>query len=630
MGSSGSDVEQNLTNMFDLNEAIRTWRKRVQATGYIEDGEAEELESHLRDAIESFRAQGLSEEAAFEKATRQLGTVTGLAKEHGFSHERKAWQVSRTFLPGLFINYLKIAVRGMRSNQSYNWINIAGLAIGLTACLFITYFTLFELSYDRQYADKHIYRIINEGRTAGGVLEKDAGGPVPLGPTLLEEYPDIKQSVRLWRAYLPAITYEDKIFQERKFLFADTNVLNVFPFELVKGEASTAFKLANSAILSEGMAKKYFGDMDPIGKTITYNGYPGNTRSFIITGVFRNLPVNTHFDFDFLASFQSIQDVEAGWGSFKPVWTYLELASAAAAADLEQKLPGFAEKYLSNRKKNRDLRFRLEPVASIYLHSDTQRPMKPSGNIALLRILGFTGILILLMSCANFIQIALARVLVRLREAGVRKVLGATRSQLLTQNLSELLLSLMISLLAATTLIYLLIPSFESVTQIPFAFSFMVSPEFIITMVTLLLLIVILTGYLPATFVWSLSVVESLRQRISPRNGKTIDARRALLGFQFMISGALIMSLLVVNDQLNFIRKLDVGATLDNIIAIPFSENPDVFENRVRALGVESMAYSQRLPVNTLNYDSAGSRPPRSPSGGELFHYFRIPGHLQA
>lgn len=599
--------------MFDLEKSIRLWRKRVQATGNVEDGEVEELESHLRDAIESLRSKGSTEARAFEQAIREIGPIPELAMEHGFSHERKAWQTMRIILPGLLVNYLKLAFRGLARNQSYNWINILGLSVGLTSALFIAYYTLFELSYDTGYAGTQLYRIVNE-RTDGGVSSKDAGGPLALGPALKEDFPEVKQTVRLWRAYLPTIKRDEKIFQERNFLFADSNVLKLFRFALVNGQPEHAFDLPNSILISQTMAVKYFSNEDPVGKVLEYDGYPGDKRSFIITGVFKDLPANTHFSFDFLASFQALSDFQASWGSFKPLWTYVELSPLASTADLENKFLAFAEKYVPERRKNQNIRFLLEPVSSIHLHSGSNRPMKPGGNVALIRILGLTGALILLMSCANFIHMSLARAMVRLKETGVRKVLGATRSQLLVQSLSDVLVSLCISLALACLMAYLLVPVFEEITQIPFLFAFMVRAEFVAILVSLLLLIIALTGYLPASFVWGLSAIDSLRRRLSSSRHKPIDLNRILIGFQFLISGALILSLLVVNDQLRFIRDLDVGVKLDNIMAIPFSENPDVFENRIQALeGVESVAYSQRLPVNTLNYDGRPIRIPGKP-----------------
>lgn len=599
--------------MFNLEESIRLWRKRVQATGNVEDGEVEELESHLRDAIASLRTNGFTEARAFEQAILEIGPVSELAREHGFSHERKGWQTVRILLPGLLVNYLKLAFRGLARNQSYNWINILGLSVGLTSSLFIAYYTLFELSYDTGYAGTQLYRIVNE-RTDGGVTAKDAGGPLALGPALKEDFPEVMQSVRLWRAYLPTIKRDEKIFQERNFLFADSNVLKVFRFELVRGRPDRAFDLPNAIIVSQTMSQKYFSNEDPLGKILEYDGYPGDKRSFVITGVFKDLPANTHFSFDFLASIQAIPEVQAGWGSFKPLWTYVELSALASTTELEKKFLAFAEKYVPERRKNQNIRFLLEPVSAIHLYSGSNRPMKPGGNPALLRILGLTGVLILLMSCANFIHMSLARAMVRLKETGVRKVLGATRSQLLAQSLSDVLVALFISLAIACVMAYLLVPVFEEITQIPFMYSFMVRPEFVATLGGLLAFIIALTGYLPASFVWGLSAIDSLRQRLSFRQHKPIDINGILVGFQFLISGALILSLLVVNDQLQYIRDLDVGVKLDNIMAIPFSENPDVFENRIRSLdGVESVAYSQRLPVNTLNYDGRPIQVPGRP-----------------
>ncbi|HZY78757.1 MAG TPA: ABC transporter permease, partial [Cyclobacteriaceae bacterium] len=452
--------------MFDLKQAIKAWRKNVQAEGRLEDGEAEELEAHLRDRIEHLVSLGRTPEESFNTAASEIGSAKEIGRELHVAKERQAWQVTRKFMPALMVSYLKVMIRQFNKYRMHNWVTVSGLAIGLTACLFIAFYSLHELSYDRQYAGTYIYRVINKSVSSTGVFDKDAGGPIPMGPALKDEFPEVKESVRFWRAYMPVIRYKNEIYQERKFTFVDPNVFRMFEFPLISGNPATVFSTANSVVISEKMADKYFRDEDPIGKVIDYDGYPGEQMSFTVTGVFKSLPSNTHFSFDFLASFKSIENWgEITWGSFKAIWTYVALDNAGSAQAMEQKFGAFADKYVAERRQNRkSFDFALEPVSSIHLESDAGRPMKPNGNLSMIRIVVLTGILILVMSCVNFVNISLAKMTARMKEVGMRKVLGALRRQLAFQFITEIAISFVMSLVIAAVLVYVLSPTFTSIT----------------------------------------------------------------------------------------------------------------------------------------------------------------------
>jgi putative ABC transport system permease protein len=594
--------------MFDRTQAIKSWIKKIQATGNFEDGDVDELESHLTERIQSLCTTGYTEEDAFNKAVAETGSPEALGMENKFARERKAWRVTRTFLPALLVNYLKIMARQFNRHKAHNWVTIAGLAIGLTACFFIAFYSLHELSYDKTYTNKSIYRVVNHSISSTDVEKTDSGGPVPLGPALQDEFPEIKNTVRFWKAYMPIVRHQDKIFQEKEFVFVDTSVFRVFDFKLNYGNANSVFALPNSVILSTAAAKKYFKDENPVGNVIEYNGYPGDKISFTITGVFETLPSNTHFSFDFLASIHvlTLDPDNAGWGSFKSIWTYVELGERNTVNDLESKFPPFITKYLKSRKENsKEFSFRLEPVSSIHLHSQAARSMKAGGNLALIKILGMTGILILVMSCVNFVNISLAKAMVRMKEVGMRKVLGALRHQLLFQLIMEIVIAFAISLLISISLIVLFSGTFSVLTGIRITVSAILTWQFGLVLLSVFILVVILAGYFPSKTLSSFGILESLRQKpgsSGPRS--TFSFRNALIFIQFAISAMLILSTLIVTDQLSFIEKKNLGLALDKVVAIPCSENPEAFENWVRSLpNVESLGYSQRLPVNTLNYD---------------------------
>jgi putative ABC transport system permease protein len=592
--------------MFDLKRAIKEWRKKTQAEGRLDDGQAEELECHLTDHIDDLLRSGNTPEQAFKIATKEIGTANEIGDELHLARERRVYQVTRTFLPALVLNYLKIMARQFNKHRMHNWVTVCGLAVGLTACLFIAFYCLHELSYDKQYANTQIYRVAYESVSSTGVYSKDAGGPIPLGPALKEEFPEVREAVRFWSAHMPVVRYNDEIFQEHKFMFVDPAALNVFRFPLAAGESSSAFTTANSVVISETMAKKYFRGDDPIGKVLEYRGYPGDAISFTVAGVFKDLPGNTHFSFDFLASFKSIENWgEINWGSFKPIWTYVLLDNDNAAITMQQKLGAFADKYVKERRdENKSFEFLLEPVSSIHLESNAGRSMKPGGNLAMIRIAVLTGILVLVMSCVNFVNISLAKMTTRMKEVGMRKVLGAVRRQLIFQFITEIAVSFIVALLIASGLIFSLSPSFEAITGIHVTLQSVFNVPFMFVLAGVFVLVVLLSGYLPAKTVTGLNIVDAFRQRIENGGRNFLGRRNALILLQVMISGMLILSVLIIRDQLAFIARKDIGIKIHNVVAIPTSENPTAYENKLRSIpGVESFGYSQRLPVNTLNYD---------------------------
>lgn len=592
--------------MFDLNQAIKTWRRKIQSEGRLEDGEAEELEAHLADRIEHLVSSGQSPEQAFNKAVTEIGSATDIGRELHVAKERQAWQISRKFIPALIVSYLKVMVRQFNKYRMHNWVTVSGLAIGLTACLFIAFYSLHELSFDKQYNGTSIFRVINQSVSSTGVFEKDAGGPIGMGPALKEEFSEVKESVRFWRAYMPTIRNKDEIFQEKKFLFVDTNVFRIFGFEMISGVPSSVFSTSNSVAISETTAGRYFHGQDPIGKVIEYNGYPGNSMSFTVTGVFKDLPSNTHFSFDFLASFKSIENWDdSRWGSFKPIWTYVVLNGPESRKSVEQALGGFADKYVPDRRKNnKSFDFVLEPVSSIHLESNAARPMKPGGDLSMIRIVILTGILVLVMSCVNFVNISLAKMSARMKEVGMRKVFGAVRRQLVFQFVTEIAVLFLMSLVIASSLVYFFSPSFTSITGITVTLQNVINVPFLTVLVSIFLMVLILSGYVPAQTVSRYKILDTFRRKSTSGGGNLFSHRNALILLQVVISGMLILSVFIIRDQLKYISSKELGLKISSVVAIPFSESGEVFDNKLRAIpGVEAVGYSQRLPVNTLNYD---------------------------
>jgi len=322
----------------------------------------------------------------------------------------------------------------------------------------------------------------------------------------------------------------------------------VFNFELVHGQRASVLSSPNAIVLSEKAAKKYFGAKDPVGETITYNGYPGNNLSFVVTGVFKNLPSNTHFSFDFLASLQSITDLTDGWGSFKPIWTYVELPNTKAAASFAEKSPAFLGRHVPDRvQQNKEFALVLEPVSSIHLGSNAAGGMKPGGSMALLRIVILTGLLILAMSCVNFINISLAKMMGRLKEVGMRKVLGAVRRQLLFQFIAEVALAFLLSLVVAGLLVTALSPLFSEITGLSITLQNLLDWRFGVVLFGIFLFVVAVAGYIPARTLSAYGILDAFRnKRVHVSQRTVFNFRNALIFVQLAISGMLIFSTLII------------------------------------------------------------------------------------
>lgn len=592
--------------MFNIEDAIRNWRRKTQTSGRLEDGDIEELESHLRDLVTARVAGGDTEQTAFNAAVREIGGADDLGREYRLSRERPSVQVARKFLPALAVNYLIVMIRQFGRQRMHSWITVTGLSVGLASCLLIAMYVLHELSFDQEYAGRNLYRVMNRSLSEQGLEDADAGGPVAMGPALKEEFAEVKNAIRFWRAYRPTISYGDKMFEEQQFMLTDPDAFSVFGFRLIHGDPASVLSLPNSVAISQSMAVKYFGSESPLGKTLEYNGYPQGKLSFVITGVFADLPANTHFIFDFLASIRVATNEANNWGSFKPLWTYVEVADARAAGSMQEKLGAFADRHMEGRRKNRkEFELRLEPLESIYLHSHAQRPMKPGGSMTMIRVATLTGILILVMSCVNFVNISLARLSVRMKEVGLRKVFGAIRRQLAFQLIAEVIVTFGISLALAAAVIAMVAPFFTEITGVKPTMSSLLEWRFVATLACIFLFVVALSAYVPAMRMSGFTVTEAFRGRKGmPVPTGVFNFRNNLIFLQLAISGMLIMSVMVVHDQLTFISKKDLGLAVDQVIAIPYSANPEAFENHLRSVpGVESFGYSQRLPVNTISYD---------------------------
>jgi putative ABC transport system permease protein len=279
-------------------------------------------------------------------------------------------------------NYLKSALRNIKKHKGYAFINIAGLAIGMACCILIVMYIATELSYDRYHknADR-IFRLGFDANVGGSQVTAPISN-VPSAPVLIQEYPEVVDAVRFRTVSRTSVEYEDKQFYENDILYADNSIFSVFTFPMTRGDPKTALQTAYSTVLTEDTAKRYFGDEDPIGKTLTLN----NESNFVITGVMKDVPPNSHFTFDMLCSYETLYDrnkeIMEEWFNFRD-YTYLLLSEGFDYRELEDKFPALVEKYMGSMLKalGGEIEFFLQPLTSIHLRSNLENEISPNSSI---------------------------------------------------------------------------------------------------------------------------------------------------------------------------------------------------------------------------------------------------------
>lgn len=470
-------------------------------------------------------------------------------------------------------NYFKLTIRHLLKYRAYSFINIAGLAVGMTCCILILLYVGDELRYDRfhERADR-IYRL---------TLSTDKGAPTNAntsfgqGPALAAEFPEIEAVVRFRKmgwGEKRVFAHNDKRFYEEHFFFADKNVFDVFTFPFLRGNAQTALAEPFSIVITEAMSQKYFGHDNPLGETISLDPYnDGEFTDYKITGVVKNLPHYSHIKFDLLASFESQKDLASmverrGWG-LESVFTYVLFKPGAHAKNVEAGLPAFLEQRLG---KDHWYSLHLQPLTEIRLHSKLRAELEPNGDIAYVYIFSAIAAFILLIACINFMNLATARSQHRAKEVGVRKVAGVPRSGLVAQFLGEALLMALIALFVAAGLVEFFLPVFNALSGKILEVNYFQEGAVAGGFVAIALLVGILAGSYPAFFLSRFQPVEVLKGRFSRRTGGA-RLRQALVVAQFTISIALIAGTVIIHQQLEYMRNKKLGFDKEQVVVVPLA-----------------------------------------------------------
>lgn len=468
-------------------------------------------------------------------------------------------------------NYFKIAFRNIRQNKGYTFINIFGLAVGIAVCIIIALYVHHELSYN-EFHEKagRIFRVARID-SAEGVAELKTFQPAPLGPLLENTYPEVVQAVQFSKSTQPfLVQYEDKSFYESGLLYADSSFFDVFSFELLKGNPQTALQQPYTLVLSKSIAEKYFGDRNPLGKSLTLE----NEQQYVVTGVVENAPANASIQYHFITSFatkydqhhQMMVEFNGGW-NMAAFPTYLLLSKTASANELEKKLPPL----LKERAQSPffvSSKYQLEPLTRIYLHSPADNKLGPSGDISYVYIFITVAIMILLVASVNYMNLATARAGKRAREVGVRKTVGASRSSIAGQFLGESILLCVIAGLLALVLVYLLLPVINQIAGISLSGVFIGYPSFLAVFTIAILLIGIISGAYPSLILSGFTPRKVLMGDNQTGFGNAL-IRKGMVVFQFAISVLMLISAAVVWLQFDFMQDKQLGLDTKQVIAIP-------------------------------------------------------------
>jgi putative ABC transport system permease protein len=472
----------------------------------------------------------------------------------------------------MFKNYLKIALRNLLRHKGYSFINIAGLAVGITCCLLILLFVQDELSYDRYHekADR-IYRLVVENEAEGRVFQ-NALSSAPMAPALLRDYPEIESAARLYPVDASVlVSHGDKRFYEERFFYADAAVFEVFTFPFIKGDPKTALNEPNAVVLTEEMAQKFFGEEDPLGKIIKVD----LQRDYLVTGVIKNIPNNSHLRFDFLASFKSLDAILGeslqSW-TYNPFFSYLLLRENFPSHELDNKIASLFDKNIGEQLQSLGWRLRpyLQPLTAIHLHP-LGNELNAQGDIRYVYIFSAIALFILVIACINFMNLATARSEMRAREVGMRKVLGSQQRQLVAQFLGESVLLAIIAMLIAIVLIELILPSFNAIANRELAIDYRNNWPFVAGLLALTLFVGVLAGSYPAFFLAAIKPLEVFKSRTAT-GWRGFLSCQALVVFQFGISIILMIGTVVVYNQLDYMRNKKLGYDQEQVVVVPIKD----------------------------------------------------------
>ncbi len=493
-------------------------------------------------------------------------------------------------------NYIIIALRNFNRHKGFSFINIFGLAIGIACCLLIFLYVFDEMSYDK-YHEKagQVYRV----GLHGFINNNEFDGVVtcaPMAQTLINELPEVTTATRVRNFGYPVFRYKDKIFSEERVFWVDPTFFEVFTVRFSKGDPQTALAKPNSIVLTRSMALKYFGGENPIGKSLNAD----RRRDYLVTGVIEDVPHNSHFHYDFLATLSTYED------SRRPIWvnnnyyTYIVLQKGTSPKAFSARLVDIVKKYVGPQiqaavgitieqffASGGEYGYFLQPLTDIHLRSHLDYEIEANGDIAYVYIFSLIALGILLVACINFVNLSTARSAGRAREVGIRKTVGSNRLQLIRQFLAETTVMSLFSVLLALIIVQILLPFFNNITGKELAIPYLATAWTIPALIILVLFIGLLAGTYPAFFLAAFEPTLVLKTEMAGIS-KRSSLRNILVVFQFAVSIFLIVGTLVVDRQMKHIQNKGLGFNKEQVVIVKKTDD----------LGNQMQAFKQELLKN--------------------------------
>ena len=494
-------------------------------------------------------------------------------------------------------NYFKITIRNLLKHKVFSLVNILGLVAGLTCSFLIIIYVIYEFSYDRfnKNAD-NIYRLGRELTTAEGTVRE----PLSCAPAALaleKDLPGVSKVVRFHNAGKTIVRYEDKQFYEDHVYYADSSVFDIFSFPMLNGDPETALQKPYTAVITQDMAAKYFGDVDPVGRTLRIN----NNHDYVVTGVIKNIPDNSHLEINILFSFQTLVAEKyfnlGNWLSFENL-TYVLLKDNADRREIEKNFPALIDKYVGDQLKvqGKSIRFFLFPLTKIHLYSNLEG--YPPGRITQVYFFLLFAVCIILIACLNFINLTTARSTSRAKEVGIRKVVGAGRSKLIFQFLGEALILSLISFVVALVLVELALPAFSTIIGQNLKFSFSGEPLLLLGFFGLALLVGGAAGSYPAFYLSRFRPVQVMKGELTVGKTKT-NLRSIFVVLQFFTSTVFIIQTIVFGYQISYMRNKDLGFNKNHVVVLPVADSE--VRKSIQSLKKELRNYSGVIDVGAAS-----------------------------
>ena len=516
-------------------------------------------------------------------------------------------------------NYLVIAFRNLYKTRLYSSINIIGLSVGMAICIMILGYINFQLSYDKFHENSdRIYRIRYERYSEDGESVRFASCAPPVGLRIRTLFPEVENVTRIFR-FPTSISYNEKKFIEEKVFFAEKEFFEIFDFNIIEGNAVKSLSSPNTAFISQSTAKKYFGDENPIGKSLRVD----QTTEFEVTGIFVDVPLNSHIKFDIVFPWENLlqlvgRDYDEAWGH-SGAYTYVLIKENTSLSKFQEKLDEVAEKEFGEILKEYKLSMKLpiQPLTEIHLNSHFQQEFEANGDKTTINLLMIVAVFIIVIAWVNYVNLSTARSLTRAKEVGLRKVVGASKTQLMSQFLIEVIIINSIAILLSLFLVEFFQPIFFKLTGVSFVINIWESRILWIALVAMFFVGIFLSGLYPITILSSFSPINVLRGKLGSKP-KGVNLRKILVVFQFSMALVLATCTFAVYKQVNYMRKLDLGFSMDQVLAVRgprvknenFVSNTNSFRQEIlRVPIVSKMCILTEVPGRQIYWDAGGIHP---------------------